>query len=69
MTDEEAKKLKGILSAANKSYCDSAKDYCDEISFEKYKRELLNELWVPIFDFFQFKEEANNLKNFQKDTA
>ncbi len=54
MTDEETKKLKGILSAANQSYCDSAKDYCDEISFEKYKRELLNELWAPIFDFFQF---------------
>jgi len=38
MTDEETKKLKGILSAANQSYCESAKDYFDEISFEKYKR-------------------------------
>ena len=54
MTDEETKKLKKILSAANKSYCKSAKDYFDEISFENYKRWLLNELWVPIFDFFQF---------------
>jgi hypothetical protein len=35
MTDKEVKE---ILSAAIKSYCESAKDYCDEISFEKYKR-------------------------------
>ena len=54
MTDQEAKKLKVILSVANQTYCESAKDYFDEKSFEKYKRELLNELWVPIFDFFQF---------------